>query len=80
MKFSREASREGSLRFTTVIFTEKDHHFERNDRNIENFEIYHFVCSFQTNNSKLLEAWIEKLNKIDWRPTKTSVLCSKHFE
>ena len=32
------------------------------------------------NNPKLLEVWIEKLNKIDWRPTETSVLCSKHFE
>ena len=31
------------------------------------------------NDSKLLEAWIEKLNKTDWRPTETSVLCSEHF-
>ena len=31
------------------------------------------------NDSRLLEAWIEKLNKTDWRPTETLVLSSEHF-
>ena len=59
---------------------EKVHHFERKDRNIKNFEIYHFVCRFPINDSKLLEAWIEKLNKNDWQPTGTSILSSEHCE
>ena len=59
---------------------EKDHHFQRNDRNIENFEIYHFIYRFPMKDSNLLGGWIEKLNKADWRPTETSVLSSEHFE
>ena len=66
--------------YKSLSRNEKDHHFERNDRNIENFEMYYFLCRFPMNDSKLLEAWIEKLNKTDWQPTETSVLCSEHFE
>lgn len=34
---------------------------------------------FPLGDKTLCEIWIERVGRKDWRPTKTSVLCSKHF-
>ena len=35
---------------------------------------------FETKNPKLLEKWIKFVNLCDWKPTKNSVICIRHFE
>ena len=35
---------------------------------------------FPFNKPYLLDQWIDFVNRLDWKPTKNSVICAKHFE
>ena len=36
--------------------------------------------SFPLNNPDLLEKWVKFVNRPEWKPSKSSVICVKHFQ